>query len=315
MTSAGTAAPRAEIAASRDRSLAMRLSLATGAAMLAGKAGAYWMTGSAAILSDAAESVIHIAAVSFAALSLHLVSRPPRNDSPYGYDKMAFLSAGFEGGMIIVAAVWIIAAAAEKWRRGLVLDQLSLGVLIVLAAAVLNLALGLYLISTGRRTRSLILEANGQHVLTDSWTSFGVVAGLLLVLLTGWKPFDPLCAIAVALNILRSGGALVLRSFRGLMDLPDTVRGAELREAVDRVAGQLQIQYHRLRFRDTGKHVIGSIHLLLPSATPLGEAHRLATRFEERLAAALPYEVELLTHLESLDDHATIHPHESSSWH
>ena len=300
--------------AADDRVFAMRLSLAAGLAMLAGKSGAYWMTGSAAILSDAAESVIHVAAVSFAAVSLHMVSQPPRSDSPYGFDRMAFLSAGFEGGMIMMAAVWIIAAVAEKWRRGLVLEQLGAGTAIVLAAALINLALGWYLLSTGRRTRSLILEANGLHVLTDSWTSFGVVAGLGLVLLTGWKPFDPLCAMAVALNILRSGGALVVRSFRGLMDLPDPARMTELRAAAERVARDMQVRYHRLRFRDTGRHFLGSIHLLLPADMPLGEAHRVATDFEARLAEGLPYELELLTHLESLDDHASIHPDEPESW-
>lgn len=308
------AGPSEETAARHDRLFAMRLSLAAGAVMLAGKGAAYWMTGSAAILSDAAESVIHVAAVSFAAISLHLVNRPPRGDSPYGYDRMAFLSAGFEGGMIIVAAAWIIAAVAEKWRQGLVLEQLGLGALLVLAAALANLALGLYLRSTGRRTRSLILEANGLHVLTDSWTSFGVVAGLALVLITGWKPFDPLCAIAVALNILYSGGTLVQRSFRGLMDLPDPARVNELRQAADRAAGELQLRYHRLRFRDTGRQFLGSIHLLLPAAMPLGQAHRLATAFEDRMAAELPFEIELLTHLESIDDHATLHPNEPAGW-
>lgn len=282
--------------------------------MLVGKSAAWWITGSAAILSDAAESVIHVGAVSFAAMSLRLVHLPRREDSPYGYDRMAFLSAGFEGGAIMVAAAWIIVTALEKWWRGLALEQLGLGTLIVLAAALLNVALGFYLVSTGRRTRSLILEANGQHVLTDAWTSFGVVVGLALVLMTGWKPFDPLCAIAVALNILYSGGQLVRRSFRGLMDLPDPARSGELQRAASAIAAELDVSYHRLRFRDTGRQLLGSIHLLMPSAMPLGEAHLRATEFEARLARRLSYPIEILTHLESVDDHAAIHPHEPAGW-
>ena len=298
----------------RDQRLAMRLSVVTGFAMLAGKAFAYWLTGSAAILSDAAESVIHVGAVLFAGVSLSLVSQPPRGQSPYGYDRIAFLSAGFEGGMIIVAAIWIVAAAVEKWLAGLELEQLGAGTLIILAASVANLALGGYLVSTGRRTNSLILEANGAHALTDSWTSFGVVAGLGLVLLTGWKPFDPICAIAVALNILWSGGRLVRRSFRGLMDLPDPVRGQQLQLAVQAACLEIDADFHRLRYRDTGQRVIVSLHLLFPFSLTLGEAHRRATLFEHRLSALLPYPIEALTHLESKEDHASVHPHEPANW-
>ena len=205
----------------RDMRFAMRLSLAFGVLMLVGKVGAYLLTGSAAILSDAAESVIHVVAVAFAAFSLRLSTRPADERFRYGYERITFFSAGFEGAMIILAAIFIIAAAVQKWLAGLQLQNLGMGALFVLAASLINAGLGWYLVRTGRRTHSLILEANGKHVLTDSWTSFGVVGGLALVLLTGWKPFDPLCAIAVAINILWSGGHLVWRSATGLMDYAD----------------------------------------------------------------------------------------------
>lgn len=297
-----------------ENKAAMRLSVLVGILMLAGKGGAYWITGSAAILSDAAESVIHIFAVSFAALSLHLVSKPPRSESPYGYDRMAFLSAGFEGGMIIVAAIWIVTTAVQKWIAGIQLSQLGVGMAAVLIASVVNLALGWHLVRTGRKHHSMILEANGMHVLTDSWTSFGVVAGLVMVMLTGWKPFDPICAIAVALNILWSGGQLVRRSFRGLMDLPDPIRGEELNRSVQTACVEVEAGYHRLRFRDTGRHVIVSLHLLFPFSLSLGEAHRRATIFERRLAQQLPYPIEVVSHLESQEDHDTTHPGESVAW-
>jgi cation diffusion facilitator family transporter len=296
--------------AARDRRFAMRLSLATGFVMLAGKVTAYALTGSTAILSDAAESVIHVAAVAFAAFALHLSERPATRQSPYGYERITFFSAGFEGGMIILAALAIIAAAVEKWLTGLTIDRLGLGTLLTLAAAIINLALGAYLVRTGRRRNSLILVANGQHVLTDSWTSFGVVAGLCLVLVTGWKPFDPLIAIAVALNILWSGGHLVRQSIRGLMDLPDPERAPQLHALVERIAAQTGITAHRLRFRDTGQRTIMSVHLLFPAALPMGEAHARATLFEQTLAAEAGFPLEILTHLESIEDHDRLHPEE-----
>lgn len=291
----------------RDMRFAMRLSLAFGVLMLAGKCAAYWMTGSAAILSDAAESVIHVIAVAFAAFSLRLSTRPANERFLYGYERITFFSAGFEGAMIIVAAVAIIAAAVQKWLAGLKLENLSLGALFVLAASLINAALGWYLLRTGRRTHSLILEANGKHVLTDSWTSFGVVGGLGLVLLTGWKPFDPLFAIAVALNILWSGGHLVWRSASGLMDYADPETGQKLRRQVDVLCRELGLEYHGLRFRSSGYRLMVEAHLLFPHEMTVGEAHRRATEFEEKLPSLLGFPAAVITHLESAEDHHAVH--------
>lgn len=299
-------------AAQRDNRFAMRLSLLFGFAMLAGKVGAYWLTGSAAILSDAAESVIHVIAVGFAAFSLHLSTRPADQRYPYGYERINFFSAGFEGAMIIIAAVYIIVTAAQKWLAGLELQNLGVGTLFVLGASLVNAWLGWYLVRTGRRNGSLILEANGKHVLTDSWTSFGVVAGLGLVLLTGWKPLDPLCAIAVALNILWSGGHLVWRSARGLMDYSDPELGERLNTAMERLSRELDVQYHGLRFRTTGYRVLVEVHLLFPYGTAVGEAHRRATALEEQLPAALGVAMQVTTHLESIEDHQKVHQHAHS---
>ena len=291
----------------RDMRFAMRLSLAFGVLMLVGKCAAYWMTGSAAILSDAAESVIHVIAVAFAAFSLRLSTRPANERFLYGYERITFFSAGFEGAMIIVAAVAIIAAAVQKWLAGLKLENLGLGALFVLAASLINAALGWYLLHTGRRTHSLILEANGKHVLTDSWTSFGVVGGLALVLLTGWKPFDPLFAIAVALNILWSGGHLVWRSASGLMDYADPETGQKLRQQVDALCRKLGLEYHGLRFRSSGYRLMVEAHLLFPHEMTVGEAHRRATEFEEKLPSLLGFPAAVITHLESAEDHHAVH--------
>jgi cation diffusion facilitator family transporter len=285
----------------------MRLSLAVGILMFLGKGGAYLLTGSSAIFSDAAESVVHVIAVAFAAFSLWLSLRPATRSFLYGYERVSFFSAGFEGAMIGVAAVTIIVAAIRKWLTGLELENLGLGTSVVAAAAIVNALLGFYLVRVGKKHNSIILEANGKHVLTDSWTSFGVVAGLGLVLLTGWRPFDPLCAIAVALNILWSGAKLVGRSIGGLMDYSDPGMGQALRTRLDGLCDELGIRYHGVRFRSTGFRVQVEVHVLFPFDTPLGEAHRLATMLEERLPEELGQAAEVITHLEALEDHQVVH--------
>jgi cation diffusion facilitator family transporter len=294
----------------RAAHFAMRLSLLFGVAMLVGKTTAYFMTHSAAIFSDAAESVIHVIAVAFASFSLRLSVKPASHHFLYGYERISFFSAGFEGALIVVAAIAILVESIHEWIAGLQLQHLGWGVVLILAAGILNAGLGAYLIRTGRRTNSLILEANGKHVLTDSWTSFGVVAGLGLVLLTHWKPFDPLVAIAVAVNILWSGGRLVWRSAIGLLDYSDPEEGKKIRARLDAICAELEIQYHGVRFRTTGYRQIIEVHLLFPNLTSVSEAHGLATILEERLAAELGTPAEVITHLESLEDHAEVHHRE-----
>jgi len=291
----------------RAARFAMRLSLGVGVLMLAGKSAAYFMTGSAAILSDFAESVVHVIAVAFAAFSLHLSTKPAAPKFLYGYERITFFSAGFEGAMIIVAAIWILVEAIQKWMAGLKLEHLGSGALLLLAAGILNAGLGWYLLRVGKRSHSLILEADGKHVLTDCFTSFGVIIGLGLVMLTGWKPFDPLVAIAVAANILWSGGRLAWRSAVGLLDYSDPDAGKQIRRKLDAICAELGLQYHGVRFRTTGYRQIIEVHLLFPHATPVGEAHRLATALEERLPVELASPAEVVTHLESLEDHEAVH--------
>lgn len=291
----------------RASQFAMRLSLAVGVLMLLGKTTAYYMTGSAAILSDFAESVVHVIAVAFAAVSLRLSVKPAAPTFLYGYERIAFFSAGFEGAMIVIAALWILVETIEKWLAGLPLENLRSGTLLLVAAGALNAWLGWYLLRVGKRSHSLILEADGKHVLTDCYTSFGVVAGLGLVLLTGWKPFDPLVAIAIAINILWSGGRLAWRSAVGLLDYSDPETGTQIREKLDTICNELSLHYHGVRYRTTGYRQIIEVHLLFPLTTPVGEAHRLATVLEERLPAELGEPAEVITHLESLEDHEAVH--------
>jgi cation diffusion facilitator family transporter len=291
----------------RESRLAMKLSLAIGFLLLLGKVAAFLLTGSMAIFSDMAESVIHQFAVVFAAFSLWLSSRPANKQFTHGYERITFFSAGFEGALIILAALIIIYSSISKWLEGLEFEHLNTGTFLVAAAAVLNLWLGRYLVKTGRKHHSMILEANGRHVLADVWTSFGVVIGLLLVLLTGWKPLDPICAIVVAVNILWSGGKLVARSVGGLMDYSDPEAGKLLRNELNRIQEDFGVTYHGLRFRHTGYRLKVELHLLFPYVMPVGKAHEIATEIEARLERGMKMPTDVVTHLEAQENHREVH--------
>ncbi len=290
--------------------LAMSLSLGVGFLMLVAKMLAYGITGSVAILSDAAESVVHVVAVSFAAYSLRLSLKPPDRSHLYGHDKVAFFSAGFEGAMIVMAAFYIIFVSIQKWVVGLRLENLGAGTLLVLLAAIINGALGGYLVWVGKKHHSLILEANGKHVLTDCWTSLGVIMGLTLTLLTGWLHFDPILAIVVALNILWSGAKLMRRSIGGLMDEVDLETEALIKKVLGEKAAELGLVYHGLRHRNAGNTIWVEFHLLFPKGIPLESAHALATQIEEDVESALPAKAEVISHLETIEDHQQVHTHQ-----
>jgi len=287
----------------------MSLSLAVGVVMFILKVSAYLLTGSAGILSDAAESVVHVAAVAFAFVSLRLSFKPADDSHPYGHAKIGFFSAGFEGGMIVLAALYIVYESVHKWLLGLPLEHLGLGTLMIAAAAAINGALGSYLIWLGRREKSLILEANGKHVLTDFWTSAAVLVGLGLTILTGWKSWDPICGLAMAGNILWAGGGLIRSAFGGLMDQADPAVQRQLREILDRETAQRGLVYHQLRHRNVGDAHIVDVHLIFPEGTSLVEAHRQATAIEEIMEGAVQPRAFVTTHLESMADHDELHRH------
>ncbi len=291
----------------REQKFAIRVSLVIGFLMLLGKGYAYLITGSAAILSDAAESVVHVVAVSFAAFSLWLSIRPADESHPYGHEKVSYFSAGTEGAMIVIAAVYIVYEAIHKWSHGLELQNLGEGTLFTTAATLINAALGGYLVWQGKRHKSLILIANGKHVLTDSWTSFGVIVGLLLVMWTGWLPFDPILAILVALNILWSGGKLIRQSVGGLMDERDPHIEQLLRRALNEETSKRGIDYHEFRSRNTGISIWMDVHLLFPKDTTIETAHWLATEIETAIKARLSVPIFLTTHLEPVERHDETH--------
>jgi cation diffusion facilitator family transporter len=288
---------------------AMKISVGAGLLMLMIKFGAYFWTGSSAILSDAAESIVHIIAVIFAAYSLWLSTKPADAQHPYGHAKISFFSAGAEGMLILIAAAVIIYTAISDWIGGLSLRNLEEGIALTAFAALINLGLGLYLIRVGRRRQSIILEANGQHVLTDCWTSFGVVAGLFLAQMTGWLFLDPICAILVALNIVYSGAHLLKRSIGGLMDTADPDVQQKITALLDRECQDRGITYHHLRQHFNGQNYDIDVHLIFPDAMAIKDAHRVATAIEQLIQRELSASAHIITHLEPREDHQVMHNH------
>ncbi len=291
--------------------IAMTLSLVIGSFMFVMKVSAYLLTGSAAILSDAAESVVHVAAVFFAAYSLRLSYKPADDEHMYGHAKIAFFSAGFEGAMIILAAIYIIYESLHKWIVGLHLENLGYGSLLTAAAALINGALGAYLVWLGRRKKSLILEANGKHVLTDCWTSAAVLVGLGLAIVTKWLPWDPICGILMAVNILVAGGGLIRSASAGLMDRADPEAHRRLVDILKRETAAHGITYHALRHRNIGDAHWVELHFLFPEGTSLGEAHRTATAVEQVIERSLLPHAHVTSHLECQGDHEALHPGEA----
>jgi cation diffusion facilitator family transporter len=291
----------------REQRFAINLSVAAGIAMLLGKSYAYLITGSTAILSDAAESVVHVFAVAFAAYSLHVSRQPADRLHPYGHEKISYFSAGMEGGLIIIAAIFIIFTAVSRWIAGLHLENLTVGTFYTALAAAINGWLGFYLLRKGKTTGSLILVANGKHVLTDVWTSVGVIVGLLLTLFTGWLPFDPIVAILAASNILWSGGRLVRQSVGGLMDEGDPELEEVIKDAVQEETSRHDILFHKLRYRTIGTSLWVDVHLLFPRGMLLDEAHRIASEIEGSVQKKLPVSLYFVTHLEPVEEHDEAH--------
>lgn len=291
----------------RDMNFSMRLSFFVGLFILAIKIYAYQLTGSAAILSDASESVIHTLAVGFAAYSMWLSLKPADLNHPYGHDKIGFFSAGFEGAMIIMAAIYIIYESIHKMINGYELTNLDAGMGFTVVVIAINFALGFFLIRKGKRYKSIVLEANGKHIITDCWTSFSVIAALVLVKWTGIVLFDPIIAILAALNIVWTGGKLVKRSVSGLMDQADRAAHKLIVEILTRETSNRGLEFHQLRHRQSGYKIFVEFHLLFPQEVSLGAAHETASEIESSLRHALDVESDIFTHLEPKEGHDSTH--------
>lgn len=271
-------------------------SLAVSLVLLGAKFWAYRLTGSTAILSDALESIVNVVAALFALSALAFAGRPADRSHPYGHGKVEFISAAFEGGLIAFAAVLIIYEVVRAMLRGPELRDLDTGLVIVLGAGLVNLALGWFLVRTGRRHGSVALVADGQHVLADFWTSIGIVAGLGLVRVSGMAWVDPLVAIVVALNLLRMGFRLVRHAAGGLLDEEDTALLTRLLEVLRGHVGQGIIRVHHLRAIRAGSVHHVDAHLVVPEFWSVDQAHGVAEDLSRRVIRELGIDGELVFH-------------------
>lgn len=291
------------------KAFAMSMSVLAAFLMLVGKITAYVLTQSSAIFADALESVVHLFATAIAALSLWYSQQPADKEHPYGHGKIAYFSAAGEAIVILFAAVSIIFMAIEALINGVELNQLDTGLAVLSALAVVNLLLGYLLLYTGKKYHSLVLIANGKHVLTDMWTSVGVVVGVLVVYLTDIKWLDPLIAIGVGINIIFTAARLLLQAYRGLMERASEEIDEKLHNIL-RLAQKesLIISYHLLRHRKVDNRLWVEFHVLFDDSFTLKEAHDRACDIEMRIKASFPDEKLYITsHLEP-ENHMSTHP-------
>lgn len=271
------------------------------------KAGAFLLTGSVGLLSDALESMVNLAAALVALVALRIAARPPDEEHQYGHNKVEYFSSGFEGALILFAAAGIIGTSIHRLFNLQTINQVGIGTIVSVGASLVNLFVAQILLRAGRRYNSITLEANSRHLMTDARTSAGVVIGVGAVAFSGWTWLDPAIALLVAVNILWSGFHLVQRSLLGLMDtsLPEDEH-LKVTSILKQYQQQEGIAWHALRTRSSGQRRFVSVHLLVPDAWTVQEAHNLSERFEEHVREALPT-VTVFTHTEPLDD--------PTSWH
>ena len=276
----------------------MNFSLVASLVLLGVKVSGAVMTGSSAIYSDAAESVVHFLAVAFACWALRLSIKPADETHHFGHDKVSFLSAGFEGAMISAAAMLIFYEAARQFLFGVEIRNLGFGLAVTSLAAGVNLILGLALVAVGKKSESPLVRANGMHVLTDVWSSVAVLIGLGLYHVTGWVWWDPVVAILVACNILRVGIRLIRESLGGLLDEADPLIESRVRELLDREVASMGLSYHNFRHRHSGRTHWVEFHLVFDDHLSVGEAHDQATRLEAMVADLLSPDGRVISHLE-----------------
>ena len=277
------------------------LSLLTSIVTIALKFAAYAMTGSIGLLSDAVEAVVNIVAAMVALLVLAYAEAKPDAEHNFGHEKAQYFSSGIEGALIFVASGAIVWASIPRLMAPREIEQVGLGLALSVLASIANAACAWIMLRAAREHRSITLEADAKHLLTDVWTTIGVLVGVVAVKMTGWLRLDPLIAIAVAIQILWTGWHLMARSFQGLMDraIPDADRAkvVEVLETLRRQGGD----YHALRTRMAGAKSFIDVHVLVPGRMSVQEGHDLVEKLENEIQARLPH-VEVMTHLEPLED-------------
>lgn len=277
------------------------LSIAAALATILLKTWAWWLTGSVGLLSDALESLVNLAGAVMALWMLSLAEQPADDKHHYGHSKAEYFSSGFEGFLILFAAISIAWTAVDRLMHPQELQQLGLGLGVSVLASLVNFATARILLSAGRQHRSITLEADAHHLQTDVWTSIGVLIGVGAVALTGWVWLDPVIAILVAANIVWTGFQLVRRSSSGLMDSALPAEQLALIEAVLNTHRQQGTDFHALLTRQAGSRAFISLHVLLPGDWTIQRGHDEAEKIEADLRAVIPH-AHVLTHIEPIDD-------------
>ncbi|MFU8774091.1 MAG: cation diffusion facilitator family transporter [Anaerolineales bacterium] len=280
------------------------LSVAAALITITMKMGAFWMTNSVSLLSDALESVVNLVAAIVALIALHIASRPADEEFSYGYSKIEFFASGFEGGMILIAAGSILVTAIPRLINPQPLEQIGLGMVIVVIASIVNLAVARVLLKAARKYNSITLEADSRHLMTDVFTTVGVVAGLIVVNLTGWLRLDAAIAILVAANILRTGISLLRRSGEGLMDVSLPQKEVKKIEDILALYEHQGLKFHALRTRSAARRSFVSMHILVPGGWSVQRAHHLAEEIEAEIRQAVSGIV-VFTHVEPVEDPAS----------
>jgi cation diffusion facilitator family transporter len=277
--------------------------LSIGAALLTItlKSAAYFLTGSVGLLSDALESTVNLATAVVALLVLRLITRPASDEFTFGFSKAEYFASGFEGGMILLAAAGIIITAVPRLIHPVPLEQLGLGLVISVVATLVNLGVALILMRAGKRYGSITLEADARHLMTDVWTTAGVLVGIALVMITGWQRLDAVVALLVAANIIFTGYRLLVRSGRGLLDVALPQEELDEVKAVLDSYGEQGVRYHALRSRQAAARRFLAVHLLVPGGWTIARGHRLADEVEKRILAVVP-QANIVTHLEPVGD-------------
>lgn len=295
----------------KKRVAAISLSFLIGAALMTWKFYIYYVTDSSAVLSDALESIINVVASAFALVSVLLAAKPPDPSHPYGHGKIEYFSAGFEGALIVIAAVGIVWTAVPQILTPHSLPHLQIGLLMLLGAGAVNLLLGLGLVRVGKATQSLVLIADGRHILTDVYTSVGVLLGLFLVHMTDWYWLDGAIAVLVAINILIIGAKLVREAFAGLMDASDPKLLEEIADLLGKHRKSTWIDVHQLRAWRAGNRIHLDFHLILPRDFTLEQAHREVVELEQILQKHLNGRIDPIIHAEPcIDDECPICGHQ-----
>jgi cation diffusion facilitator family transporter len=281
------------------------LSIAAAFLTIGLKAVAYLLTGSVGLLSDALESVVNLVGALMALAMLTIAARPADEEHAFGHGKAEYFSSGVEGTLILLAAVTIGVTAIERLMMPKPLEQIGLGLAVSVAASLVNLGVGLVLLRAAKQYQSVTLDANAHHLLTDVWTSAGVLIGVSAVAVTGWQRLDPIVAIIVAGNIVWTGGRIVRDSVSGLMDAALTADQQDLIRGVLEPHRQNGVQFHALRTRQAGADRFVSMHVLVPGTWTVRRGHELLERIEADIINALPYAV-VFTHLEALNEMGSV---------